>query len=134
GEPTFQGKLKQAICQLLESQFRSFVITEDVHKNGNAASVGRLFFLIGLTGSREALPILLKFLPFVESQDGVLLTRLIGCIASLAKPEDTGLVPWLLEKAKSSDKSRIALRALYRIHPLTAAAALPSVARALSET
>jgi len=91
-----------------------------------------VFFLIGQTGDREALPIVRRFLPVVESLDTALVQRLLGCIAALAGPEDTALIPWLLEKATASDYSRIALRGLYRIHRPTAAAALPAVAGSLS--
>jgi RNA polymerase sigma-70 factor (ECF subfamily) len=102
--------------------------------NGGRELLEEVFFLIGQTGGREALPTVRKFLPVIESRDKSLVQRLLGCIAALAGPDDVALIPFLLEKATDPEYSRIALRGLWRIHRPTAAAVLPSVARSLLST
>jgi len=131
GDAAFKEKFKHALAQVLERNLRSFALTGSPELNGRRSLFEGVFFLIGQTGDREALPTVRRFLPVVEFLDTSLVQRLLGCIAALAGPEDTALVPWLLEKATATEYSRIALRGLYRIHRPTAAAALPTVARSL---
>jgi pentatricopeptide repeat protein len=131
GDAAFREKLKHALAQILERNLRSLALAESPELNGRRSLLEGVFFLIGQTGDRQALPVVRRFLPVAEFLDGSLVQRLLGCIAALAGPEDTALVPWLLEKATAAEYSRIALRGLYRIHRPSAAAALPTVAMSL---
>jgi hypothetical protein len=131
GDAAFKEKFKLVLAQILERNLRTLAFADSPELNGRRRLLEGVFFLIGQTGDREALPAVRRFLPVVESLGTSLVQRLLGCIAALAGPEDNALIPWLLEKATSSEYSRIALRGLYRIHRPTAAAALPTVARSL---
>ena len=131
GDAAFKERFKQVLAQVLGRNLRALALADSPALNGRRRLLEGVFFLIGQTGDREALPTVRRFLPVVEFLDTSLVQRLLGCIAVLAGPEDTALVPWLLEKATSSEYSRIALRGLFRIHRPSAAAALPTVARSL---
>ena len=131
GDAAFKERFKQVLAQVLGRNLRALALADSPALNGRRRLLEGVFFLIGQTGDREALPAVRRFLPVAEFLDTSLVQRLLGCIAALAGPEDDALIPWLLEKATASEYSRIALRGLYRIHRPTAAAALPAVAKSL---
>jgi len=131
GEPALKTHLREAVSQVLEKQLRALALEGAPFLDGPRALLDRAFFLVGMTGAREALPTVRKFLPFAESLDRLLVTRLLGTIASLGSEGDSALVPWLLEKAADPELCRIALQALFSIHRPSAAAALPDAARGL---
>ena len=127
-------KLKQSLADVLDRQFRFLAVADRSASNGQAALLERTLSLIGVTGTRQALPTIRRALPFLEASSPAVSSRLVGCIASLAGTDDKALVPWLVEKTEHAAECRMALRALFRIHRPTAAAALPTVVRTLQSS
>jgi hypothetical protein len=135
GSEDLRRRLREAVSVLLMKHLTRAVAASK--GQGSAAEpqgvLPRLFWLAGLTASREALPAIVGFwrLPEKKLLAPALQLSILKCVGTLANETDVRLVPWLQEELSNPLNCRVAVQALFRIDREEAAKALPRVAETL---